>query len=711
MPLKKLLLKPGVNRENTRYTTEGGWYECNNIRFRQGTPEKIGGWTRISEATFLGIARSLWNWITLGSQNLIAIGTHLKFYIENGGGYNDITPLRATTSAGDVTFLASADQLNGAIDADDTTITIDDTTGFPTSGKLIIDSEVIDYSAISSNTFTGCTRGASYLVSGVTTSTTAATHNDNATVNCFTIVVTDSSHGAEVNDFVTFSGAAALGGNITAEMLNQEYQILNIEDANKYTITAKSFNSDTITNALYTNIAATSSDSGNGGSSVVGAYQINTGASSANPLVGWGASGWGSGAWGEGISDTETLRIWSQQNFGEDLVFGHRDGAIFYWDASGTLTTRAVLLSSKAGASGVPTVQNSILVSDISRFVFCFGTNVIGSATKDPMLIRWSDQEDATNWTPAATNQAGSLRLSRGTEIVTASQARQEVLVWTDSSLYSLQYVGIGSGVWSATLVGEQISITSQNSVAYANGVSYWMGKDKFYKYDGRAQPLPCDLRKYVFTDFNPLQYNQVFGGSNEAFHEVWWFYCSANASSIDKYVVYNYLEDIWYYGSMARTAWLDSGLRSYPLAATYNSLLVDHENGIDDNETSTAAAISAFITSSEFDLDDGHQFMLMSRVLPDVSFEGSTADSPVINMTFFPLNASGSGYNSPTSESGVNTGAVTRSATSPVEAYTSQIHTRVRGRQMSMKIESSTTGVQWQLGSPRVDLRTDGRR
>ena len=264
------------------------------------------------------------------------------------------------------------------------------------------------------------------------------------------------------------------------------------------------------------------------------------------------------------------------------------------------------------------------------------------------MLIRWSDQEDATNWTPAATNQAGSLRLSRGTEIVTASQARQEVLVWTDSSLYSLQYVGIGSGVWSATLVGEQTSITSQNSVAYANGVSYWMGKDKFYKYDGRAQPLPCDLRKHVFTDFNTLQYNQVFGGSNEAFHEVWWFYCSSSATAIDRYVVYNYLEDIWYYGSMARTAWLDSGLRSFPLAATYNSLLVDHENGIDDNETSTSAAISAFITSAEFDLDDGHQFMLMSRVLPDVSFEGSTADSPVINMTFFPTKSSGSGYNHP---------------------------------------------------------------
>ena len=299
----------------------------------------------------------------------------------------------------------------------------------------------------------------------------------------------------------------------------------------------------------------------------------------------------------------------------------------------------------------------------------------------------------------------------RGTEIVASTQARQEVLVWTDSSLYSLQYVGAESGVWGATLVGEQISITSQNSVAYANGVAYWMGKDKFYKYDGRTQPLPCDLRKHVFSDFNPLQYNQVFGGSNEAFHEVWWFYCSANASDIDKYVVYNYLENIWYYGSMSRSAWLDSGLRSFPLAATYNSVLVDHENGIDDNETGTPAAISAFITSAEFDLEDGHQFALVSKMIPDVSFEGSTGNTPTINMTLSPLNSSGSGYNTPASESGVNTGAVVRSASVPVDVYTSEIYTRVRGRQMSMKIESSTTGVQWQLGYPRLDMRPDGRR
>jgi len=714
MPLKKLLLKPGVNRENTRYTSEGGWYESDNIRFRQGTPEKLGGWTRISPASYLGLARSLLNWITLTSQNLVGVGTHLKFYIENGGGYNDITPLRATTSAGDVTFSAVSSTLDGAINASITTITLADTSGFPAAGKIIIESEVIDYSAITSNTLTGCTRGASSLVSGTSTSTTAATHSDTTAVGCFSVTIADSSHGASTGDFVTYSGAASLGGNIIASMLNQEYQIENVIDANNYVIVAKSFSTESITSAIYTNIASTSSDSGNGGGSVVGAYQINSGASSANPLVGWGAAGWGAGAWGQGEADTEALRVWSQQNFGEDLIFAHRNGAIFYWDASdagGNLNTRAVGLTTLSGASNVPTVTNNLLVSDINRFVFCFGTNPLGSSAKDPMLIRWSDQEDATNWTPAATNQAGSLRLSRGTEIVAAQQSRQEVLVWTDSSVYSLQYVGAGSGVWSATLVGEQTSIGSQNSVAYANGVSYWMGKDKFYKYDGRVQTLRCDLRKYIFTDFNDLQYVQVFGGSNEAFHEVWWFYCSGSSSSIDRYVIYNYREDIWYYGNMARTAWLDSGLRSFPLAATYNSVLVDHENGIDDNETGTPAAISAFITSAQFDLEDGHQFALVSRMIPDVSFEGSTGDSPTINMTLFPLNSSGSGRNTTASESGVNAGTVVRSASSPVDVYTEQIHTRVRGRQMSLKVDSGTTGVQWQLGSPRLDMRADGRR
>jgi len=711
MPLKKLIFKSGVNRENTRYTNEGGWFEGNNVRFRQGTPEKIGGWTRINSSTFQGVARSLHNWITLSGQNLLGVGTNLKFLIENGGAYNDITPVRTTTSAGDVTFSASNTTLSAAVSSTSaTTIAITDATGFPVAGKVLIGSEIVDYTGITNNTLTGCTRGASKLVDNVATSTTAATHSSGAAVTCFTILVTDAAHGVIAGDFVTFSGAASLGGNIIATVLNRNYQIEAVETVDTYTILAKSFSDTTL---KFTNIASTSSDSGNGGGSVVATYQVSTTASSATEVRGWGAGAWGSGPFGTGETSTEEFRLWTQQNFGEDLIFGPRGGRLYYWDASvdSPLETRAVELNTLTGASDVPTIQNAILVSDINRFVFCFGANTLGTSTQDPMLIRWSDQESAVNWTPAATNQAGSLRLSRGTEIVGAFQGRQEVLVWTDSSLYSLQYVGAGSGVWGAQLVGENISIASQNSVVYSNGVAYWMGKDKFYKYDGRTQPLPCDLRKHVFTDFNTDQYTQVFGGSNEAFHEVWWFYCSGSATDIDKYIIYNYLEDIWYYGSMARSAWLDSGLRNFPLAATYNGVLVDHENGIDDNETGTTAAISSFITSAEFDLDDGHQFMLMSRVIPDVSFEGSTAGAPAVDMTFFGLGSSGSGYNDPASESGVNTGAITRSATSPVEVYTTQVHTRVRGRQMSLKIASSATGVQWQLGAPRLDMRPDGRR
>ena len=702
MPVKKLVFKPGVNREQTRYTAEGGWFECDNIRFRQGTPEKIGGWSRLNTTTFLGVARSLFNWVTLGGQNLIGVGTNLKFYIESGGGYFDITPLRSTTSAGDVTFSASNTTLSAAVTSTTaTTIAITDATGFPLAGLVLIDSEIISYTGITDNTLTGCTRGASSTISGVSTSTTAATHSNGAAVTCFTLVVTDSGHGALQGDYVTFSGAASLGGNMTADVLNLEYRIQTVEDSSTFTILAKSFSDANLT---FTNVASTSSDTGNGGSSVVGKYQLNSGESTSSDVEGWAAGGWGAGTFGVGETSQEILRIWSQQNFGEDLIFGHRGSELFIWDADTALTTRAVSVSSLAGASGVPLVQNIMLVSDINRFVFCFGTNAFGGAVQDPMLIRWSDQEDVSNWTPSATNQAGSLKLSRGTEIVAASQARQEVLVWTDSSLYSLQFVGAGSGVWGAQLVGEQTSIASQNAVAYANGVAYWMGKDKFYKYDGRTQPLPCDLRKHVFTDFNEEQFGQVFAGTNEAFNEVWWFYCSTNAQNIDRYIIYNYLDNIWYYGSMARSAWLDSGLRSFPLAATFNNRIVEHETG-------TAAAITAFITSAEFDIDDGHNFALVSRLIPDVSFEGSTGDSPTINMTLSPLNFSGSGLNSPASESGVNTGAIIRSASSPVDVYTNQVHTRVRGRQMSMKIESSTTGVQWQLGSTRLDLRPDGRR
>ena len=616
MSLKKLTLKPGVNRERTRYASENGWYECDKVRFRQGYPEKIGGWQRISASTFLGVCRSLLSWVSLGGNNFVGVGTNLKFYIELGGVYYDVTPLRATT----------------------------------------------------------------------TNATTFAATNGSAT-----ITVTDNSHGAFAGDFVTFSGAASLGGNITAGVLNAEYQIVSTPTANTYTITATA--------------TANGSDTGNGGGSVTSEYQIHVGDAVSVPLTGWGAGGWNVGTWGNGGTTQTPLRIWSQATFGEDLVFGARGGSIYLWDAGSTITRAAALTG-----TDVPTIQNYLLVSDTSRFVFAFGANTIGTTTQDPMLIRWSDQEDATNWAPSATNQAGSLRLSRGGEIVTAHQSRQEVLVWTDSSVYSMQYLG-GQAVWGVQLVGDNISIVSQNSVAYANGVSFWMGKDKFYMYDGRTQALLCDLKRFIFDDINELQYSQVFSGTVEEFHEVWWFYCSTGSSTVDRYVVYNYQDKVWYYGSMARTAWLDSGTRNSPIAATYSSNIVNHELGVDDDETGTPAAIDAYILSSEFDIDDGDKFSFIWRVLPDITFSGSTADSPNATMTLYPLKNSGSGYSDPASVGGVSYGAVTRTATLPVEEYTGQINTRVRGRQLAFKISSAALGVQWQLGAPRIDIRADGRR
>ena len=614
MPLKKIELAPGINRENTRYATEGGWYEGDKIRFRQGTPEKIGGWERISTTTFLGVCRSLWNWVTIGGQNLVGVGTNLKFYIERGGFYYDVTPIRATTAAGDVTFAA----VNGSS----------------------------------------------------------------------TLTVADTAHGAAQNDFVTFSGAVSLGGNITAAVLNQEYQVLLVVDENSYTITAKDTAGATVT--------ANASDTGNGGGVVVGEYQITTGSAIGVPFTGWGAGAWGSGTWGTGGTTTQPLRLWSQTNFGEDLVFAVRG--------------KIVDTTNYPTSSDVPTAVNYSFVSDISRFVFAFGANALGETLIDPMLIRWSDQESFINWTPDATNQAGSLKLSHGTEIVTATQARQEILIWSDSAIYSLQYLGYPD-VWGAQLLGDNISIAGQNATVYAAGVAFWMGRDKFYTYDGTVMPLPSNVRRYVFSDINSAQYAQVCAGTNEGFNEVWWFYCSSGSTTNDRYVVYNYVENLWFYGTLGRTAWLDSGLRAFPLAATYNYNLVNHEVGTDDNETAVATAITASVTSSEFDLEDGHQFAFIRRVLPDVTFTGSTAGSPALTMSLLPLQNSGSGYNSPLSEGGDSSAAVTRTATVPIEEFTGQAFVRVRGRQLAVKIESTALGVAWQLGAPRLDIRPDGRR
>ena len=628
MTLKKLNLRPGVNREKTSYSNEDSWFECDKVRFRQGFAERIGGWTRISNNTFLGLCRSLFNWVTLTGANFLGVGTHLKFYVSQGGAYYDVTPLRATTAAGDVTFAA--------------------------------------------------TNGSS------------------------TLTVTDTAHGALVNDFVTFSGAATLGGLVTATVLNQEYQIASVVNANSYTLTVKDADGNTVT--------ANASDSGNGGSSVVGKYQISVGYDIAVPISGWSGGTWGGGTWGTGSTSESSLRLWTQASFGEDLVIVPRGGSIYYWDSSNGTGNRAVAVSSLANASDVPTVANTVLVSDVSRFVFCLGANTISTAIQDPLLIRWSDQESVVNWTPAATNQAGSLRLSQGSSIITARQSRQEILVWTDSSLYALQYVGAPI-VWSSQLVGQHTSIASQNAVGYANGVSYWMGMDKFYSYDGSIRQLRCDLRRHVFNDINTRQMDQVFAGTVEAFHEVWWFYCSKDSTTIDKYIVYNYEQDIWYYGTLTRTAWLDSGLQDFPLAATYNNNVVEHENGIDDNETTTPTAISANISSAQFDIDDGDRFSFVNRVVPDITFDGSTADNPAATLSLIPFNSSGSGISDPTSQGGSNSGGITRSAVAPVEKYTDRLDIRIRARQMSLKIESSGAGVIWQLGSPRIDIRADGRR
>jgi hypothetical protein len=685
MPLKKILLKPGVNKENTRYTNENGWYVSEKVRFRQGTPEKIGGWAQISANTFLGVCRSLWNWVTLSFENLIGVGTNFKYYIARDGLYFDITPIRATTTLG-------------------------------------------------TDPFTG---------NGTTT-----------------VTVTATSHGAITGDFVTFSGVTGT----YASLLNAQYQIVVI-NANTYTITTASV------------VAAGAT----GGSAVVATYQINTGPAIQSPFFGWGSGTWGQGNWGVGVSVTDSLRIWSANNFGEDLVFGPRGGGLYYWDATNGVSTRGVNVNTLGGivtftidtpcvatfsvllaegtavqfsttgalptglstattyylrnvdgatanlsatptgsiinTSGtqsgthsvsllvdVPTLQNYILVSDTSRFVMLFGTTDYGSAVLDPMLVRWGNQESVVDWVPSTLNQAGSVRLSHGSEIITALQTRQEIVVFTDSSIYSLQYVG-APVVWSSQLLGDNISILSQNASVVASGKVYWMGVDKFYVYDGRVQTLRCDLRRHIFGNFNLNQNQQVFAGTSEGFNEVWWFYCTANSDTVDAYVVYNYAEDVWYYGTMARTAWIDSGLRDYPVAATYSYNLVNHEYGVDDNQTGTPVPIEAYIESAEFDIDDGEHFGFVWRMVPDLTFQGSTAATPQVTMTMYGMNGSGSGFNTEASK------AVARTSTVTIEQFTNIIYTRIRGRQMIMKIASDGLGTTWQLGAPRIDIRPDGRR
>ena len=703
MPLQKVILKPGVNRENTRYTNEGGWYESDKVRFRQGTPEKIGGWQRISANTFSGLCRSLWNWITLGSLNLLGVGTNLKFYIERGGAYYDITPIRTTNTL--------------------------------------------------TNPFT----------------TNTATNTGTTT----TVLVTDANGGFINNDYVTFdvSGAASVTFNGITITTNTQYQITYVS-ATTYTITvtgtasASSAGGGTIYAIYQINTGPAYAAPLTGwGASTWGSGTWGIGTASTDALRIWNQVNWGQNLvygprggpmyyWDatknvNGSIATMTIAspcvVTANVNLadGTPITFsttgwlptGLLPGVTYYTkyltastfnlaatsggaaiNTSGTqsgtqtINSNGILLSSLTGADGyTPLYQNTFTVSDVSRFLLVFGTNDYGSTTLDPMLIRWSDQESLTVWYPAVTNQAGSVRLSHGSKIVTTLQSRQEIVVFTDQALYSLQYLG-PPYVWGTQLLVDNVSIAGPNAAALASGVTYWMGVDKFYKYDGRVQTLRCDLRQYIYSDINALQYDQVFAGTNEGFNEVWWFYCSQNSNTIDKYVSYNYAEDLWQYGSMARTAWLDTGLRNFPIAATYSYNIVNHEDGVDDNETATALPIEASITSAQYDIGDGHNFAFVYRMIPDLTFRGSTeGTTPQVTMYLQGLNNSGSGITQTGNANVVNTGSAP--SVINVDQFTGQVYIRIRGRQMQMKITSNTLGTQWQLGAPRVDVRADGRR
>jgi len=618
--VKKLQFQPGFNQEVTRYAGEGRWWSGDKVRFRQGFPEKIGGWARISANTFQGVCRSLFTWVTLGGLRYTGVGTHLKFYVENSGSYYDITPLRDTATLTDP--------------------------------------------------FT-------------------ATNGSNE------LLVADVAHGAKENDFVTFSGATGLGGVVTSDVLNAAFQITEVVDADSYKV------------QLPVTANATDASGSPGGGTVTAAYQIAAGYDIETPLFGWSAGGWGLGPWGTGESSFALLRVWSQSNFGEDLVFAPRGAGMYYWDSSAGTGTRGVNVTTLSGASDVPTVVNSVLVSDVSRFVFAFGCNELGSSTLDPMLIRWSDQEDITNWTPAATNQAGSLRLSLGSDIIARQQYRQEILVWTDVALYSLQYQGAPIG-WGAQSLADNISIVGPNAVAAASGAAFWMGDGKFYVYDGTVKTLSCDLKRKVFNALNRDQALQVFAGTNEQFSEVWWFYPSGSSTVPNRYVVYNYADNIWYDGEMTRYAWSDRGVREYPLAAISDKL-VQHEFACCDSSGDETVPIPAYIESTEFDLDDGDRFGFVTRILPDITFTGSTTTNPHADITLYPMRNSGTGFGE--SVGGEMTASTTRSVTVPVEEFTGQVFVRVRGRQMVLRVSSDAGGVKWQLGAMRYDVRPDGKR
>ncbi len=980
MPLQQLQFRPGINREGTTLANEGGWFECNKVRFRSGYPEKIGGWTPLTNQTFVGICRSLWNWVTLKGNNLLGIGTNEKFYIENGSVFYDITPYRLFVNSGTATNpfrITGGSNVVTVVVTDHSVIAGDMVTFANATTVGSIDSSFLNgtfyaSSVVNANAFT-ITIGATATESGTLGNDplTTLTGSANVTVtdvahgmiannvvtlngvvgatgtlgtNPFAttsgsriVTVTSTAHGLSNTFTVSFTGATATGG-IPAVDLNTTHTISNVT-ANTYTIiTANAATSTTtgggaavaynypyiggiaisqfnnvastivsVTNAnayvitvvsnatanvsggganvtyAYSNIAgggnvtynfyefqqrlvnpfATTSGSSivtvtdvdhgaddgayvtfadatpvagltingeyqltyidsntytinagsnanattTGGGVVIAEYQINPGFEIYTATVGWGSGTWGGfsfnatvdylnggidavvttitvddtagfpttglimidtelisysgltattftgcvrgaegttaashsdnatvfaaadfNGWGEDASNAQgsQLRLWSQANYGEYLIFNPRNEGLYMWvpqyNASNQLIvggTYGELLSPyNTGIyqtdNSCPVISTLVMTSDTSRFVISFGCNDYGSTVQSPMLVRWSDQEDYRTWTPAVTNQAGSFQLSSGSFIVTAVQTRQEILVFTDAGVWSMKYLG-PPYVWGFDILSHNISILGPNVVAAANNIVYWMGVDKFYVYTGRVETLPSSLRQYVYNDINLEQSYQFFAGSNEGYNEIWWFYCSANSETVDRYVIYNYLDKVWYYGTLDRSAWLDSPLRQYPIGASYAKSLVYHENGTDNVELSgQILPIEAYVQSSDFDIGDGHNFGFVWRIIPDLTFDGSTTpepNKPEVTFTVRPRQNPGAAYGTGATPTVESAQSYANQKTYTVQEFTEIVYTRVRGRQMAFKVSSNTIGTQWQLGVPRIDVRPDGRR
>jgi hypothetical protein len=718
MPLQKLQLRPGVNRESTSLANEGTWFEMDKVRFRSGYPEKIGGWVKDTGSqdsglapptgSYWGVCRSLWNWVTLAGYNLMGLGTSLKYYIQQsaGGDFYDITPIRYTstvaanaftTTNGSTTVIVN-DANHGAINGDFVTISgvAGAVNGIPASALnqefriTYIDSLTYSITVASPATSSGTTGAATFayqisIGQDIFTSLTGWGAGGWGGVGAITAMTT--LNGALNNSATTITVVSTTGFAASGAIgINGEYITYSGKTATTFTGCTRGVGS--------TAVAHNSGD-------VVNQYS--------------NATGWGQGSTSGAVG--VQMRLWSQSNYGQDLIINPRGGGLYLWavNANPLIYDRAGLLSSTSAGiyqtdTDCPSVSNMVAVSDASRFVIAFGCNDYGSATQDPLLIRWSDQEDYATWSPAATNQAGSYRLSTGSSIVAHQQTRQEILVWTDAAIYSMQYLG-PPYIWGFQILGYNISIAGPNAVATASNITYWMGLDKFYMYSGRVETLYCPLRQYIFGDINLQQQYQFVAGTNEGYNEIWWFYCSANSTVIDRYVIYNHLERIWSYGNLSRTAWLDTPLRDYPSAAGYDGQLIYHENGVDDGSTNPPSPISSYIQSADFNIGDGNNYGFAWRMIPDITFDGSYVNNPQVTFTLRPRYNPGANYSAANTPTVTSTQNYQAQRNYTVQQFTQIVYTRIRGRQMAFKVSSDGLGVNWQLGVPAIDVRADGRR